>query len=176
MATVRDLYEVLGVARDASSDDIKKAYRKLARELHPDVNPDPSSETRFKEIAGAYEILSDPQKRERYDTFGSAGPAGQGFTDIQDIFDMFFGGGFAGAGRTRGSRSGARRGEDLAVRVSLSFRDAAFGVRRELEIQRLTTCDRCLGNGAEPGTAPVACRTCRGTGRCRACGAAYSAR
>ena len=165
MTPVRDLYEILGVTRDASSDDIKKAYRRLARELHPDVNPDPASETRFKEIVGAYEILSDAQKRERYDTFGAAGPAGQGFTDIQDIFDMFFGGGgFGGVGRTRGSRPGPRRGEDLSVRVSLTFREAAFGVRRELAIQRLTTCDRCLGNGAEPGTAPVSCRTCGGTG------------
>ena len=164
MTPVRDLYEILGVTRDASSEDIRKAYRLLARELHPDVNPDPTSETRFKEIAGAYEILSDPQKRQRYDTFGSAGPSGQGFTDIQDIFDMFFGGGFAGVGRARGSRSSARGGEDLGVRISLSFREAAFGVRRELEIQRLLTCDRCMGNGDEPGTAPVSCHTCGGTG------------
>ena len=168
MAPVKDLYEILGVARDASADDLKKAYRKLARELHPDVSPDPTSETRFKEVAGAYEILSDPAKRQRYDAFGTAGPAGQGFTDIQDIFDLFFGGGFgtgfSGAGR-RGSVSRTRRGEDLGVRVSLAFNEAAFGVRRDLQIDRLVTCDRCLGNGAEPGTAPVACATCGGTGQ-----------
>jgi molecular chaperone DnaJ len=171
MAPVKDLYEILGVPRDATAEDLKKAYRKLARELHPDVNPEPTSESRFKEVAGAYEILSDPEKRQRYDAFGSAGPAGQGITDIQDIFDMFFGGGFGtgfgGAGR-RGQASRTRRGEDLGVRVSLSFKEAAFGVRRDLKIDRLVTCDRCLGNGAEPGTAPIACATCSGTGQVQA--------
>jgi molecular chaperone DnaJ len=165
----RDLYEVLGVPRDASQDDIKRAYRKLAREHHPDVNDDPIAEERFKEAAGAYEILSDPERRARYDAYGAGGPQGQPFADIQDIFDMFFGqggfnvGGFGGA-RRQGARSGARRGEDLAVGVRLSFHDAAFGVRREIDIERLVTCDRCLGDGAEPGTAPIACRTCRGAG------------
>ena len=164
-ASARDLYEVLGVGRDASPDDIRKAYRKLAREHHPDVNEDAQAEERFKEIAGAYEILSDPEKRQRYDAFGqTGGPQGQGFTDIQDIFDLFFGGGFAGAGGRRGRGSRVRRGEDLGVRISLSFRDAVFGVRRELEVQRYVTCTRCMGNGAEPGTAPVACRTCNGAG------------
>jgi molecular chaperone DnaJ len=165
----RDLYEVLGVPRDASQDDIKRAYRKLAREHHPDVNDDPVAEERFKDVAGAYEILSDPQRRARYDAYGAAGgPQGQPFADIQDIFDMFFGqggfnvGGFGG--RRQGPRSGARRGEDLGVAVRLSFRDAAFGVRRELDLERLVACDRCLGNGAEPGTAPIACRTCKGAG------------
>jgi molecular chaperone DnaJ len=161
-SSARDLYEVLGVGRDASPDDIRHAYRKLAREHHPDVNEDAEAEERFKEIAGAYEILSDPQKRQQYDTFGqSGGPQGQGFTDIQDIFDLFFGGGFGGR---RGPRSRSRRGEDLGVRVSLTFRDAMFGVRRELEVERLVTCPRCMGNGAEPGTAPIACRTCGGSG------------
>jgi molecular chaperone DnaJ len=164
-SSARDLYEVLGVARDASSDDIRRAYRKLAREHHPDVNEDAQAEERFKEIAGAYEILSDPEKRQRYDAFGqSGGPQGQGFTDIQDIFDLFFGGGFAGAGGRRGRGSRVQRGEDLGVRLSLSFRDAMFGVRRELEVERLVTCTRCTGNGAEPGTAPVACRNCKGSG------------
>jgi molecular chaperone DnaJ len=170
MAPVRDLYEVLGVTREASADEIKQAYRKLAREHHPDVNGDPASEERFKEVAGAYEILSDPEKRQRYDAFGQAGGSGaQGFADIQDIFDMFFGGGFATGGtRTRRPRSRARHGEDLGVRVSLTFAEAAFGVRRELEIDRLAVCDTCGGNGAAPGTAPVACRTCRGTGQVQA--------
>jgi molecular chaperone DnaJ len=167
MAIARDLYDVLGVSRDASDEDIRKAYRRLARELHPDVNGDPAAEERFKEIAGAYEILSDPERRARYDAFGTAGPGGQPFGDIQDIFDLFFGqGGFGGFGqqRRRGARSRARRGEDAGVRIDLAFTDAAFGVRREIELERLAVCDRCLGNGAEPGTAPIACRTCGGTG------------
>jgi molecular chaperone DnaJ len=168
MATVRDLYDILGVSRESSQDDIKRAYRRLARELHPDVNGSPDAEDRFKEIVGAYEILSDPEKRQRYDAFGqSGGPQGYPFADIQDIFDMFFGGGFGGAGtrRTRGRASRTRHGEDLHVSVSLGFKEAAFGSRQDLEVERLVTCDRCLGNGAEPGTAPVACRTCSGTGQ-----------
>lgn len=167
MATVRDLYDVLGVGRDASADEIRKAYRRLARELHPDVSDDPAAEERFKEVTGAYEILSDPDRRARYDRFGAAGPGGEPFTDLQDIFDMFFGGSFdpfGGTRRRRGRRSPSRRGEDMGVTVSLSFEEAAFGVRRELEVERLAVCDRCLGNGAEPGTAPTACRTCGGTG------------
>jgi molecular chaperone DnaJ len=167
MAITRDLYDVLGVTRDASDEDIRRAYRRLARELHPDVNGDPAAEERFKEIAGAYEILSDPERRARYDAFGTAGPGGQPFGDIQDIFEMFFGqGGFGGFGsqRRRGTRSRARRGEDAGVRIGLAFDDAAFGVRREIELERLVECDRCLGNGAEPGTAPIACRTCGGAG------------
>jgi molecular chaperone DnaJ len=164
MAVARDLYDVLGVQRGASQDEIKTAYRKLARALHPDVNADPGSEVRFKEVAGAYEILSDPQKRQRYDTFGSTGGQGaQGFTDIQDIFDMFFGAGFGG-GRSRGAPSRVQQGESFGVRVSLSFREAVFGARRDLDIERLATCDRCAGNGAEPGTTPVPCRTCGGSG------------
>jgi molecular chaperone DnaJ len=166
MAPARDLYEVLGVPRDATEDDIRKAYRRLARELHPDVNKDPSAEARFKEIAGAYEILSDPEKRARYDAFGAGGPAGQPFADISDIFEMFFGqGGPGGFGaRRRGPRTRRRRGEDVGVRLRLSFREAAFGVRRDVEFERLVTCETCLGNGAAPGTAPIACRTCGGSG------------
>ncbi len=166
MAAVRDLYDILGVSHDASQDDIKRAYRKLAREHHPDVSGAPEAEDRFKEVAGAYEILSDPEKRQRYDAFGqSGGPAGQQFTDIQDIFDMFFGGGFtSGGGRTRRA-SRTRRGEDLQTVVTLSFTEAAFGARKELQLERMAACDRCLGNGAEPGTAPIACRTCGGSGQ-----------
>jgi molecular chaperone DnaJ len=164
MAAVRDLYEILGVNRDASADEIKKAYRSLAREHHPDVNSAPEAEERFKEIVGAYEILSDPQKRQRYDTFGqSGGPAGAPFNDIQDIFDMFFGGGFSGGRRGR-RPTRTRRGEDLSTLLTLSFSEAAFGVRQELSLERMTVCETCLGNGAQPGTAPVACRTCQGSG------------
>jgi molecular chaperone DnaJ len=162
VAAVRDLYEILGVARDASATEIKAAYRKLARSLHPDVNADPADQERFKEITGAYEILSDPAKRRRYDEFGAAGPQGAPFADIQDLFDMFFGGGFGA--RPRGPRSRARRGEDLRVRVRLTFPESVFGASQELRIERLAMCATCGGNGARPGTSPVTCRTCGGAG------------
>jgi molecular chaperone DnaJ len=162
MATVRDLYEILGVRRDASPTEIKAAYRKLARTLHPDVNADPVDQERFKEITGAYEILSDPTKRRRYDEFGAAGPQGAPFADIQDLFDMFFGGGFGV--RSRGPRSRVRRGEDLRIRVRLTFPESVFGVEQELDIERLAACTRCDGSGAEPGTSPIACRACGGAG------------
>jgi len=136
MAPARDLYEILGIERDANDEDIRKAYRRLARELHPDVNAEPRSEERFKEVAGAYEILSDPEKRARYDAFGAGGPGGQPFADISDIFEMFFGQtGFGGIGsRRRGPRTRTRRGEDVGVRIGLSFQEAAFGVRRDVEL------------------------------------------
>jgi molecular chaperone DnaJ len=162
MAAVRDLYEILGVRRDAAASEIRAAYRKLARELHPDVNADPADQERFKEVTGAYEILSDPAKRRRYDEFGAAGPQGAPFADIQDLFDMFFGGGFGG--RPRGPRSRVRRGEDIRVAVRLSFPGAVFGEQREIEVEHLATCGRCAGNGAEPGTSPITCRTCGGAG------------
>ena len=163
MAHARDLYDVLGVAREASADDIRKAYRVLAREHHPDVNADPEAEERFKEVAGAYEILSDPQKRARYDTYGSSGPAGQPFADIQDIFEVFFGGG--GGRRRSGARTRSHRGEDLRVATRLTFLEAAFGVRRDLTIERLAVCQRCTGIGAEPGTSPSTCSACGGAGQ-----------
>src|SRR5918995_3412675 len=141
MAAVRDLYEILGIGRDASPLEIKAAYRKLARTLHPDVNGDPGDQERFKEITGAYEILSDPAKRRRYEEFGSAGPPGAPFGDIQDLFDMFFGGGFGT--RSRGPRSRVRRGEDLRVRTRLTFAESVFGVGQELRIERLSACDTC---------------------------------
>ena len=168
--TARDLYEVLGVDRGASDEDIKRAYRALAREHHPDVNGTDGAEDRFKEVAGAYEILSDPEKRRRYDAFGTGGgPQGAPFGDIQDIFDLFFGqGGFSTSARRRGPRSRSRHGEDLGVRISLSFTEAVFGVRKDLEIERMVECERCMGNGAEPGTAPVACHVCGGAGQVQA--------
>ncbi len=169
MPGVRDLYELLGVPRDASQEEIKKAYRRLARELHPDVNPgDSPSEERFKQVTAAYEILSDPEKRRQYDTFGSMGGPDMGFPfgDVGDIFEMFFGGGFGTAGRrrTRQRRTRAQRGEDLYMATALTFEEAATGARRELQVEKLDLCGRCGGEGAEPGTGPSRCRTCGGSG------------
>lgn len=176
MAEKRDYYEVLGVARGASPDEIKKAYRKLARQYHPDANPDPAAAEKFKEINEAYEVLSDPEKRARYDQFGHAaaqggfnpgqgGPWGnpQDFGDfggINDIFDMFFG----GLGRQRGPR-GAVQGADLRYDLELSFEEAAFGVEKEIELTRNEVCPTCRGSGARPGTQPQTCRNCHGTGQ-----------
>jgi molecular chaperone DnaJ len=164
MAGIRDLYEILGVGRDASQDDIKKAYRRLARELHPDVSPDPATEERFKEVTAAYEILRDPAKRQQYDRYGQGGPMDFPFGDVADLFEAFFGGGGFGARQTaRVTR--ARRGEDLFAEIALTFEDAAFGEHRELRLRRLAGCDRCRGSGSEPGTSPSRCRTCGGTGQ-----------
>lgn len=167
MADTRDLYQVLGVRRDASEQDIKKAFRRLARENHPDVNNDPEAERRFKEITLAYETLSDPAKRQRYDMFGGEGLSRDMFSflgDMDEIFEAFFGGPF---GRTRGRSRYAtrtRRGADLHVVLDLTFEEAAFGTRKDVEVQRLTRCERCGGNGAEPGTSPSRCARCDGRG------------
>lgn len=162
MSEPHDLYELLGVDSSASQDDIRKAYRTLAREHHPDVNAAPGSEDRFKQIQGAYEILSDPAKRQRYDSFGAAGP-GAGFTDIGDIFEMFFG---QAVGRNPGRRaSRTRHGESLGTLLHLTFEEAAFGVSREIHLDRLEICERCLGNGCEPGTGPERCIQCEGSGQ-----------
>jgi molecular chaperone DnaJ len=164
VAAVRDLYDILGVDRDASPEEIKKAYRRLAREHHPDVNADPAAEERFKEVAGAYEILSDPDKRARYDAYGQGRGMEFPFTDIGDLFEAFFGTGTFGR-RRGGRRTRTMHGEDLFAEVSLSFREAAFGAHREVEIGRMQACDRCGGGGAEPGTEPTRCRTCGGSGQ-----------
>jgi molecular chaperone DnaJ len=166
MADKRDYYEVLGVTRTASADEIKRAYRQLARKYHPDVNKEPDAENRFKELSEAYEVLSDERKRQLYDQFGHAGmQAGAGgmggfegfpFGDISDLFESFFGG-------TSGRR-GPQRGSDLRVRLDLTFEEAVFGTEKELEIPRWETCLICGGNGAEPGKPPVRCPTCGGTG------------
>ncbi|MDT9595220.1 molecular chaperone DnaJ [Nocardioides zeae] len=169
----QDLYELLGVSRDADADAIKKAYRRLARQLHPDVNPDPATQDRFKEVSQAYEVLSDPQKRAAYDRggdpFGGAGfggGAGQGFS-FTDIMDAFFGGGAAGGqagGQGRGPRPRQRRGQDALIRLDVELAEAAFGVTRELKVDTAVVCETCEGHGAAPGSSPQTCTTCRGAG------------
>ena len=165
MATKRDYYEVLGVPRGSGEDDIRRAFRRLARQYHPDVNADPSAEARFKEINEAYETLSDAEKRQHYDRFGTADPMGAGFGgggftgfgNIEDIFESFFGG---AARRTN-------RGSDFRYNLSLSFEEAVFGVEKVLEIPRSVLCPHCNGSGGEPGTQPIECPTCRGSGEIR---------
>jgi molecular chaperone DnaJ len=164
----QDPYDLLGVARDADADTIKRAYRQLARQYHPDVNPDPASQERFKEVSRAYEVLSDPQKRAAYDRGGDpfAGAAGfgqgAGFS-FTDIMDAFFGGGAAAQGG-RGPRSRVRRGQDALIRIDIELAEAAFGVTRELKVDTAVVCGACSGSGASPGTQPVACETCHGAG------------
>ncbi len=166
MTEVRDLYAILGVSHDATDEEIKKAYRGLAREHHPDVSGDPGSDDRFKEVAAAYEILSDPAKRRQYDLYGSrGGPDAFPFGDVGDIFEAFFGGGGFGRRRPQQRRTRTARGDDLFATVALSFTDAAFGAHREIVVERLETCGRCSGSGAEPGSSPSRCRTCQGTGQ-----------
>ncbi len=165
MAGVRDLYEILGVSRTATQEEIKKAYRRLARELHPDVSADPSTENRFKEVTAAYEILSDPDKRGQYDMYGQGGTDVFPFADVGDIFEAFFGAGTFGRRRPTRRRSRVQRGEDVFASLSVSFREAAFGTHREIEVETLESCDRCGATGAEPGTGPSRCRRCGGAGQ-----------
>ncbi|WP_147539404.1 molecular chaperone DnaJ [Anaerotruncus rubiinfantis] len=185
MAEKRDYYEVLGVSKDASTDDLKKAYRKLAKQYHPDMNPgDKTAEAKFKEVNEAYEVLNDPAKRQRYDQFGhagvdpsyGAGAGGAGFGggfggfDVGDIFESFFGGsgfgGFGGGGRTRNPNAPIR-GNDVNITINLSFMDAAKGCKQQVQVQRLEKCDTCDGTGAKKGTAPETCPECGGTGQVR---------
>jgi molecular chaperone DnaJ len=169
----RDFYELLGVGRGASADELKRAYRKRARELHPDANPNnPAAEEEFKEVSRAYEVLSDPQSRARYDQFGEAGVGGAAggggdpFTaGFGDIFDTFFGGASPFGGQ-RGP-SGPPRGQDLEVVADVSFEDAVFGCEHELTVRTAVRCDDCAGSGAQSGTAPQQCSECRGTGQVR---------
>ncbi len=169
----RDYYEVLGVPRNASPEDIKAAFRKLARQYHPDVSQEANAEEHFKEINEAYAVLSDADKRAAYDRFGHAGVQSTGgvpdFTvDFGDLFDEFFGG-FGGFGRTssRRARNAPRRGGDLQYNIDLSFEESIFGAEKEIEITRDEICETCGGKGAEPGTQPVRCSTCNGTGEVR---------
>jgi molecular chaperone DnaJ len=171
---VANLYEVLGVDPGASAEEIKKAYRKLARESHPDANPDdPEAEARFKDLSAAYEILSDPDKRARYDRYGSAegfdlsDPFGSGAGGLGDLFDSFFGGGSPfGGGRPRGP-SGPPRGEDLDAQAVLEFTDAVFGCQCDVSVRTAVRCDACGSTGAEPGTSATTCPDCGGTGEVR---------
>ncbi|MCX8066476.1 MAG: DnaJ domain-containing protein, partial [Anaerolineae bacterium] len=164
----RDYYEVLGVSRNATQDEIKRAYRQLARKYHPDVSTEPDAEARFKEINEAYQVLSDPDRRAAYDRFGHAGPPGVGFDfgfrDPFEIFEEVFGVDF---GFRTGRRRGPRRGADLRYDLHLQFEEAVFGCKKEIEITRLENCPECRGSGAAPGTTPIRCNTCGGTGQVR---------
>jgi len=172
----RDYYEILGVARDAPASEIKSAYRKIAIRDHPDKNPgDAEAETRFKEAAEAYAVLSDPEKRARYDRFGreAAGGFGAGgfdptiFADFSDILGDLFGGAFGGAFGGGGRRGGPQPGADLRYDLEIEFEEAAFGVTKSIEYRRLVACATCEGSGAKPGTNPIPCRTCGGMGQVR---------
>jgi len=173
----RDYYEVLGVSRSASDDEIKKAYRKLAKKYHPDLNPgDAEAEKNFKEVNEAYEVLSDSNKKARYDQFGHAGvdpnygaggygggfDGGFDFGDLGDIFGSFFGGGFGGG---RAQRNGPQRGESIRVGLTISFEEAAFGCEKEVQVDRVEACDTCRGSGAAAGTSPETCSNCGGSGQ-----------
>ncbi len=170
----RDYYEVLGVATSADKATLKKAFRKLAQQYHPDVNSSPDAEIKFKEINEAYQVLYDDQKRAAYDRYGHAGVEGAGaaggysdfggFTDFGSIFEDLFGGFGSASSRRNSRRRAPRRGADLRADVTLTFEEAAFGTERELEVPRMETCGRCHGSGAEPPTKPVTCSTCNGSG------------
>ncbi len=167
MAAKKDYYEVLGVSRSASNEEIKRAFRKLAFECHPDRNRDDGAAERFKELNEAYEVLSDPKRRATYDRFGYVSEGfGQGFSDFDifgfgDIFDSFFG------GTTRRARRGAQRGTDLQYSMSISFEEAVFGCDKEIDIQRIENCPECGGTGCEQGSQPERCTECGGSGEVR---------
>ena len=192
MAGKRDYYEVLGVNKDATDEELKKAYRKLAKKYHPDANPDnkEEAEAKFKEVNEAYETLSDPQKRKMYDQFGPDGPQGFGggaggpfggqggyysysssgfdgfgdFGDLGDIFSSFFGGGFGGRSSSK-RQNGPRKGADLNLHMEITFEQAYLGVEKEVTVTRNETCDTCHGTGAKPGTTVTKCGVCHGTGQ-----------
>lgn len=156
-----DHYEVLGVERTATPEEIKKAYRRLARELHPDVNPSADASERFKLVTHAYDVLSDPQERQQYDLGPQAGFGGQNFGGFGDIFETFFG---AGANRS-GPRSRRERGQDALVRVEVELQEVIFGTQRDIEVNTAVICPTCSGTCCQPGTSPVTCDICRGSGQ-----------
>ena len=174
----RDYYEILGIELNSSDDEVKTAFRKLARQYHPDVNKEADAEEKFKEINEAYGVLSDKDKRARYDRFGKEGLGNMGAggyhdftrdTEFADIIENLFRGfgGFGGFDTGFGNRRSPRRGRDLQMQVTLTFEEAVFGVEKEIGFQREETCSRCNGNGAEPGTTPLRCATCNGQGEVR---------
>lgn len=168
----KDFYSILQVSRDASEKEIKKAYRRLARQYHPDVNPgDPNAEAKFKALTEAYEILSDPSKREIYDRYGVEGLRARGFEydfggfgAFEDLFDVFFGRDIFGA-RRKGRQ--IYRGADIGLELEIDFKESAFGVQREIEVEKMMSCEVCGGSGAKPGTSAVSCKQCGGTGQIR---------
>lgn len=170
-----DYYELLGVSKNASADEIKKAFRKMARQYHPDVNQDPDAEAKFKELGEAYQVLSDPQKRQIYDTYGHQGLQGQGyqqswdfmeaFPDLNDLFAQFFGADIAGRS---GRANGPIQGNHLQYDLSIDFQDVVFGMKTDIEVPQLVECDPCHGSGAAPESGgPVTCQTCMGQGKIR---------
>lgn len=169
-----DLYEILEVSSDASTDEIKRSYRRLARECHPDARPDdPEAEARFKELAAAYEVLSDPERRDRYDRYGSADgfdvgdPFGSGMSGISDLFDTIFNGSGAGFGGGRRGPAGPVRGPDLETVADIGFVEAVFGAKTDVTVRTALVCGDCEGNGAAPGTEPEVCAECGGSGEVR---------
>lgn len=188
MADKKDYYEILGVNKNATDDELKKAFRKKAKQWHPDANPNnkKEAEAKFKEVNEAYEVLSNPQKRQMYDQFGTAdpqqagfggGPFGGGngyysysssdfgdFGDLGDIFSSFFGGGFGGQRSSSRRNNGPRKGEDLNIGIDISFEESFLGVEKEIVVTRQETCSHCNGTGAKKGTNPIKCPTCNGTG------------
>ncbi len=177
MADKRDYYEVLGVSKGASEDEIKKAYRQLAKKYHPDMNPgDKNAEAKFKEASEAYAVLSDPEKRKQYDQFGhaafeqGAGGGGGGFDfsnmgDVGDIFGDIFGDLFGGGGRTRRASNGPMKGANVRAGIRITFEEAVFGTEKELELNLKDECEKCHGTGAKPGSSPVTCSKCGGRGQ-----------
>ncbi len=189
MAEKKDYYEILGVSKSATDDELKKAYRKMAKKYHPDANPNNKAEAekKFKEVNEAYEVLSNPQKRKMYDQFGTADPSGAGFGggpfgggngyysyttsdfgdfgDLGDIFSSFFGGGFGGQRANQRRNNGPRKGDDLNLNVEITFADSFLGVEKEMTVTRQETCTVCNGTGAKKGTNPIKCPTCNGTGQ-----------
>ena len=170
-----DYYEILGVDKNASKDEIKSAFRKMARQWHPDINKAPEAEAKFKELGKAYETLMDDDKRATYDRYGedglnnagfnTQGPFANGFGDLEEVFNSFFGGGFGGFGSSRRQDPNApQRGDDLRLDIEIDFKEAVFGVNREIKIDHLETCSTCKGSGAKEGSKPQTCQTCGGRG------------